>query len=861
MSWNAHSICNKEKMSKLEMFMRTNSVVIATIQETWLKENNNLTSEDYSIVRRDRMTGKKGGGVAILVHNSLKFRVISLPDFDTLEVVAVEIFHFNIVVLSVYCNAQVLSRRDLDRITCYKDPFLIGTDLNAKHPDWNNSYSNSNGKVLEQYLLNSNCSIVFPPSATHFTPNKLSSTIDFFLTNTFQNCTCEVFEDLDPSDHRPVLLLPNIDTRLPTSIPVTDWEAYREFSRDFQIKSNLNSVDEIDSAIVHFQRTLNRAFYKATDFVDMPDRFVLPDQRLKDLISLRNAARRRWQRSGDPLFKEYYLQLARSVKKRVTFLKWKFSQNQIQQAKLNDHTVRHVFRRIAKRPFIIPPLKDSRDNFHSDDTAKASLVADQFSGVFDESYRAVSELQTQVADEVRDFHQREKYSPSSCDRILILFSPGSIHSLVRNLRLRKASGWDRISPELLKYASKKASIQLYYIFRCSIIHSYFPRAWKRAKVIPVLKPGKDHKLAMNYRPISLLPVMAKLFEKVIYSIMRKHITDNNILIDQQFGFRAGHSTAQPYEQLVRTDEFHTHHINADRYSAMVLLDINKAFDSVWHNGLIYKLIKLNFHPAMIKLLHSYLEDRFFFVQINNGKSTLRLIKTGLPQGSVLGPLLFLIFINDIPRRDQTSLTLFAGDAAILAACTKPDRLRKLLQDHLTILAGFFASWKIKLNSTKTQLIMFTGKRKPFRASPLILDNVEIHWMKKVKYLGVVFDSQLTWNPAVLDRRKKAIAAVGVLSILIGPRSKLPISLKILLYKVCIRPMLTYGVYLWHATHLLSLQEVQDKVLKIIFDLPPDHSTYDIHHRSNLPLLSEVLNLLLVRYNPHDHRNPLIRGTL
>lgn len=193
---------------------------------------------------------------------------------------------------------------------------------------------------------------------------------------------------------------------------------------------------------------------------------------------------------------------------------------------------------------------------------------------------------------------------------------------------------------------------------------YFPDSWKLAKVIPIPKSGKPPENPESYRPISLFSNLSKVFEKVLKEVILKHISENNIFINEQFGFRAHHSSTH---QVLRI----CNHIKSNRdivkSTGMVLLDIEKAFDTVWHDGLLYKLIHLRFPPYICKIVQSFLTRRRFVVQVNSGVSDLMFFNSGVPQGSVLAPILYNIYVSDFPKLPNCHTAIFADDTAIFSS--------------------------------------------------------------------------------------------------------------------------------------------------------------------------------------------------
>jgi hypothetical protein len=225
-------------------------------------------------------------------------------------------------------------------------------------------------------------------------------------------------------------------------------------------------------------------------------------------------------------------------------------------------------------------------------------------------------------------------------------SPEEVRGIIGFLKVTKAPGPDKIPNTALKLLPDKAVVALTAIINASLRFCHFPSRWKSANVIFIPKPGKDLLFPQNYHPNSLLSNVGKVLEKVILTRLVRATNENHVLPDEQFGFRPKHSTA---DQLIHVTEFISQGINQNKSTGSIFLDVAKAFDTVWHDGLVYKLHTAGVSLAMVKLLNSFLEDRKFHAKIGNVLSAVREIEAGVPQGSVLSPTLYAIFTADIPK--------------------------------------------------------------------------------------------------------------------------------------------------------------------------------------------------------------------
>ena len=316
-------------------------------------------------------------------------------------------------------------------------------------------------------------------------------------------------------------------------------------------------------------------------------------------------------------------------------------------------------------------------------------------------------------------------------------SPGEILSVIKKLKKNKAPGHDGINNSTVKNLPSKIIILLTYIFNAIFRLSYFPNSWKSAMIITIPKPRKPPDTPESYRPISLLPTLGKIFEKILLKRLTAIVLKQNALPDFQFGFRANHAT---FHQLHRVVDYIAITLETRKYCSGLFLDVAQAFDTVWHDGLLFKL--KNIFPApYYLLLKSYLSDRNFRVKINTTLSSLQTISAGVPQGSDIAPFLYTLFTADIPTSVNTLIGTYADDIAVLSSSHDILEANLRLQNHLDILFHWFKSWKIKVNDSKSTHVTFALRSEV--PPPLTFNNQIISQTNEVKYLGLVFDKRLT----------------------------------------------------------------------------------------------------------------------
>ena len=318
-----------------------------------------------------------------------------------------------------------------------------------------------------------------------------------------------------------------------------------------------------------------------------------------------------------------------------------------------------------------------------------------------------------------------------------------VHKILLNLQVSKAPGIDNIASIFLKDGTEVICQPITQLINLSIKLSSFPEAAKTAKVKPLFKKGSrlDPK---NYRPISLLPILSKIFERVVHDQTQGFLEENRLFYKFQSGFRKNHSTNFSLSYL--SDKISSG-FDAGKFTGMILIDLQKAFDTIDHSVLITKLRALNFGDETVSWFESYLSNRKFCVSVGQAMSEHGELGCGVPQGSILGPLLFLIYVNDMEQAVTCELLLYADDSCLLFQHKNVSEIERVLTTNFSSLCDWFVDNKLSIHfgDDKTKSILFSPKSKAKNADSLniVYHDVNIKQHTDAKYLGCILDQCLS----------------------------------------------------------------------------------------------------------------------
>ena len=419
-------------------------------------------------------------------------------------------------------------------------------------------------------------------------------------------------------------------------------------------------------------------------------------------------------------------------------------------------------------------LKD--DIIYSNDIEKANILNDHFIG------------QTNLQDNNKEL-PKLNISDNTPSIHGIKLNPNEVKDILQNLQIGKSSGPDGINNRILKELSSELANPLCSLFNSSLSSGSFPSSWKEANVTPIFKKD-DASNVSNYRPISLLNTIGKVMEKLVHKHVFNFFLSNNTISSFQSGFVTGDSTVN---QLVNMYNTFCKALDEGKEVRAVFLDISKAFDRVWHRGLLHKLNYVGIRGRLLDWFSDYLTNRRQRVVLPGSCSDWSYLKAGVPQGSILGPLLFLIFINDIVNDINSNIRLFADDTSLYIIVDTPQNTASVMNNDLSKINTWATKWLVTFNPAKSESLLITRRRTDLQHPQLILNNQSIENVTSHKHLGLVLSNDGTWHNHIELITSKAWARINIMR-----KLKFQFDRKTLeiIYFTFIRPILEYADVVW-----------------------------------------------------------------
>jgi hypothetical protein len=830
MHLNARSLIGNFDKFKLLLSHLQGPLSVIGVTETWL---NDLTSDQvnipgYNFVSNHRKS-KTGGGTGIYLQNCLEYKLhpeCSFSDPDVIESLFVEIdvpSGKNIIVGTIY-------RPPSQNTTAFLDKFneiMSSISRSKKHcyvmGDFNLDLLRLSDHVPTQEFIDCLFSYAFYPLISN--PTRITAHTATLIDNIFTNQISEnIFNGIilnDISDHLPIFAS-FYEEKFPTYQHKIFKRCYNENNMnkfrellsqiDWYNKLNRMGPDESYTTFVNEYTKLFETCFplKATTKKQL-EKISTPWLTQGLLRSIRKKNKLYKQLIGSPSvlresrYKKYrnkLTHLIRNAKKSYYDTKFENAKNDLKQTwKL----VNEVINKRISKPSTLPSTF-----IHEGKTITDPLeIADKFCKYFTNIGPSLASKIPSVNSSFRSFLTDNENPP-------INLSPTNINELetiCAGFKSGKAPGYDNIPMHVIKNTFDLISKPLLRLINLSLTTGIFPDKLKIAKVIPIHKSEK-HDCFTNYRPISLLTNFSKFFEKIMYYRLIEYIDRYEILYCCQFGFRKNHSTSFALIHLVNKI---TSAIDRNEITAGVFLDLSKAFDTIDHEILFGKLEHYGICGMALKWIKSYFENRKQFVQFNQTCSSEKVTKCGVPQGSILGPLFFILYINDLPNASElTESLIFADDTSIFYSHSDPNYLESMMNNELKNLDVWMKCNKLSVNIKKTNYIIFKSNRKQVSNNfSLCYDNEMLKQKSTIKFLGVYIDEHLTWKQHISYVSKKISKSVGILH---RCRFYLSTKTKVSLYYTLIYPYIIYCNLAWSSTYVTNLNRIfylQKRAVRII----------------------------------------------
>jgi len=517
------------------------------------------------------------------------------------------------------------------------------------------------------------------------------------------------------------------------------------------------------------------------------------------------------------LFNKFKTQKTENIKSDETYAKYKFYRDTI-------NTIKRKSKRMYYREFFSQNLNNSKKTWQginelinkNKKQSKSIILNDNglltdpkhVANKFNHYFINVADSLSEKIVNKNNIFQDYLKNPNESSFFMKETTPDEISLIINALNVNKSGDIYDIAPKYVKLVSKSVSLLLTIIFNRSIDEGIFPTAMKTAKVIPIYKNDSTF-FVSNYRPISLLPIFSKIFEKLVYNRFIEFIDKNNILIKNQYGFQKNKSTELAVASLVSeiTSSFEN-----KKSSYCTFLDFAKAFDTVNHNIMLDKLKYYGVRGKSLLWFESYLKNRSQYTEVGGFLSEQGYIKCGVPQGSILGPLLFLLYINDIAESSSVlNFFLFADDTVVYYSDKTNQETEKVLNQELDKVYDWLAANKLSLNVEKPTFMHFSlQKKKP--ELKILINNKLVCEKEVTKYLGVLIDNKLNWKKHIEYVKTKLSRSIGIISKI---RYYIPKHILIKLYYSFIQSHLNYNLLNWSSTSTSNLECIRLSIKKII----------------------------------------------
>ncbi len=779
--------------------MEGDKILVAAIQETKLTSKSKpKNTPNYTLIRKDRI-GKQGGGLAFLVHNSIIFQLETTPQALSSDK------HIESLTITIPCKGSNLKIRNVyippvssceDNYTPaidhlfddLNDTSMILGDFNAHHSSWfSEADEDARGRLINDAINNNNFGTLnedYPTRVMNTT--KTSPDISIVSSSLLPSSDWKVEKKLG-SDHLPIVVSLAADVRKQKAENKTfinfdkaNWDKFTEMTEKQFAKAT--PVTNIYSSEKFFRATVVKAAKNSIPQGRIPKIYNAVPTEAAAMIDERDRLRAEDIDNNTNNNGERIQELNQDINKKIKQHKLEKWKQHLENCKNGSKKLWKTIKNL-NNPQKQPSNQGIRFNGKTYNDPK--VIANKLNQQYTPGNT------TKPRQETRTTARNLKKKTSDPE---IIFTPAETREAIRKSKNSKALGPDGISPVMLKHLGPKGIEFLTNIYNYSVNKAEIPSIWKTGRIIPLLKPGKPPEEGTSLRPVSLLCPPAKTLE----ALLLPYINESIPLEDHQHGFRKGRSTTTALHSI---SEHITSGLNKKKpvsRTVSVAIDLSKAFDTVDHGQLLKDIYELQLNDHIKRFLNAYLNGRQTYVEFRGSKSKYRQMNQGVPQGGVLSPVLFNLYMSKMPLPPPNlKLVSYADDSNILGSGTKIDPICGEINVYLNILDEWFKSRNLFISPAKSTATLFTTATKEVNYElPIEIGGEPVPTVKKPKFLGITFDNLFTFRQHTSDLRNKLNTKNNVLKALTGTDWGKDKETILSTYKAIGRSLINYGCPIW-----------------------------------------------------------------
>lgn len=827
-SLNCRSINANISMIKIMLnnFCVKNAPIdILCLQETWIEDSDLFDMslfhvDNYNLLTQNRYASEHGG-LAFYIHKSWKYNCVGRTvNSQIWEEMIIDIINpsSNITEFTI-CNMYRPPQANVYELTSFIDHFhmTLNSYVNYRKTayvvgDFNINILRFKEKPHFADFLLGNFSSGFLPSIT--LPTRLSENSSLLDQIYYNNQQPFIFAGIltnHISDHQPILISTKHNRPRPKTKYITIFQTSLAAKENFR--------QSIESKNI-YQRMEKDPLADPNDNYTILENAI--DEGMKSHLEPKTVKFNKKHHKLEPWMTHAILNSVNKKNKMYKKLKKTRVTNPNYDArKITFNAFRNVLRKLikkAKQSYFSYQFNECKSDIKKTwqtiskalhrnvpkDTPNSLIIDGE---ICDNPHRIANEFNDYFANICSQMHKQTQLVPPQNFEKYLTDKPNStfdftpinkdiVQKIIAKLKSSHSCGHDSISNNIIKLINNEISDCLALIVNQCFLTGIFPLKFKIAKVVPIFKKN-DKCDTKNYRPISVLPVLSKVIEHVMQEQLMSYFNNNNIFTPQQYGFRPNHSTELAALQLMDKN------INLMSHGLTPInlyLDLSKAFDSLEHRVLISKLKFYGIQHKALDLLQSYLTGRTQFVTIDGIKSNVCPINVGIPQGSVIGPLLFNVFINDITQiKTNFDILMYADDTTLVSNLekfgnlTSPEEVQRVINNDLLQISTWLVDSKLFLNTEKSKLMIFYKHPKKIPNLNITLNDVRIERVNNFNFLGITIDENITWKAHIDKIAIKISRASGMLRKL---QHIFPPRILITIYNSLIHSHMLYGLILW-----------------------------------------------------------------